>query len=250
MIKDAIRYIKEQLIKPDERIVDIQDANDVDRTFVIDEQGRALEIRPLDNRANYELELNTLTGLVDYIKSNQERNEHPLFIQVINEKKVALVSTLNSEGNRETLVLSHAIVPTFGFDTFYSVEKLIIALQAQFVQTKDRELILQVIGNIQEDNVRGTSDDGVSQAVTVKTGVASAVDVKVPNPVTLAPYRTFLEVEQPESEFIFRMKEGPSAAIFEADGGQWRNHAIQNIHDYLAAELADEIEDKRITIIS
>ena len=49
-------------------------------------------------------------------------------------------------------------------------------------------------------------------------------DVKVPNPVTLRPFRTFIEVEQPESKFIFRMREGGRCAIFEADGahGSWR----------------------------
>ncbi|MFR2552756.1 MAG: hypothetical protein ACLS8D_13125 [Clostridioides difficile] len=33
------------------------------------------------------------------------------------------------------------------------------------------------------------------------------------------------------------MKEGPSAALFEADGGAWRNEAIKNIKEYLAKEL-------------
>ena len=81
-------------------------------------------------------------------------------------------------------------------------------------------------------------------------GVASADDVIVPNPVELAPYRTFLEVEQPSSSFIFRMKNGPRGAIFEADGGAWRNQAILNIKEYLTKELAGEIESGRITIIA
>ncbi|CAI3541092.1 hypothetical protein CNEO3_1600010 [Clostridium neonatale] len=33
------------------------------------------------------------------------------------------------------------------------------------------------------------------------------------------------------------MKEGPSAALFEADGGAWRNKAILNIKAYLEKEL-------------
>lgn len=78
-----------------------------------------------------------------------------------------------------------------------------------------------------------------SQKVTVKTGVASVSDAVVPNPVTLAPYRTFPEVEQPESKFIFRMKEGPTAALFEADGGAWRNTAILGIKEYLKEALKD-----------
>ena len=33
-------------------------------------------------------------------------------------------------------------------------------------------------------------------------------DVIVPNPVKLRPYRTFAEIEQPESSYVFRIKDG------------------------------------------
>lgn len=71
----------------------------------------------------------------------------------------------------------------------------------------------------------------------------------VPNPVTLIPYRTFLEVQQPASDFIFRMKSscGVQCAIFEADGGTWKNEAMNNIKEYLKNELADL---KQFTVIS
>ncbi|OSB00487.1 hypothetical protein B2H85_13365, partial [Clostridium botulinum] len=65
--------------------------------------------------------------------------------------------------------------------------------------------------------------------------------------VTLAPYRTFPEIEQPLSRFIFRMQQGPSAAIYEADGGAWRNQAMQRIKAYLEEELKGI---KNINIIS
>ena len=50
-----------------------------------------------------------------------------------------------------------------------------------------------------------------------------------------------MEIEQPVSEFIFRMaeKQGITCALFEADGGAWKNAAMQNIKKYLEFELAD-----------
>ncbi len=72
----------------------------------------------------------------------------------------------------------------------------------------------------------------------------------VPNPVKLAPYRTFLEVLQPESDFIFRISEDRDGApIFKlvgADGGLWKYEAVNSIKSYLQSELED-VED--ITII-
>lgn len=95
-------------------------------------------------------------------------------------------------------------------------------------------------------------DDGVSQKATVKTGIASKGEALVPNPVTLMPYRTFVEVDQPISNFIFRMKEdkyskGIQCALYEADGGAWKIEAMENIKIYLVNELA---EYKNFIIIS
>ncbi|MCB5934466.1 hypothetical protein LI012_06315 [Caldibacillus thermoamylovorans] len=250
MIKEALKYLIDLSIKPDERVVDITDAEGNNRTFIIDSEGNSKEVKPLITRASEPLRINTLTGLVEYVKANLERTNSQFFLQVLDEKTVFLKGLLDSLGGRETLIIAEAITPAFNYGYFLSTEELIIAFQSKFVPTKDRDLLLKVVGNVKEENVRETGDNGVAQAVTIKTGVASAADVLVPNPVNLAPYRTFLEVEQPESSFIFRMKDGPVGAIFEADGGSWRNQAIANVREYLATELVSEIENKRITIIA
>lgn len=250
MIKEAIQYLLDLNIKPDERFVDITDTDGNARTFVVDSEGNSKEISPVISRAHQSLRINTLTGIISYIKANIERKNSNFYLQVFDEKTVYLKGTLDSEGERETLVEVNAIVPHFEYGRFMDTEQLIIAFQSKFTETTDRDLLLKVIGNVKEENVRTTGDTGVAQAITIKTGVASASDVVVPNPVQLAPYRTFLEVDQPISSFIFRMKDGPTGSIFEADGGAWRNQAITNVHDYLQKELESEIADGKIIIIA
>ncbi|MBD8005848.1 hypothetical protein [Bacillus norwichensis] len=250
MIKEAIKFVTNLGIKPAERKLNFMDQDGNLRNIIISDDGRPVEIASLNYLAKEALVINTLTGLVDYIQSNVERHDIPYFLHIVDHERVELTGVLQSDGKRETLVIARAIVPDFNYDYFLDSEQLIISLQSKFTKTKDRDLLLKVIGNVKEENVRQTGDNGIAQAVTIKTGVASADDVLVPNPVTLAPYRTFLEVVQPESDFIFRMKDGPRGAIFEADGGAWRNQAIENIRAYLSEELADEINDERITIIA
>jgi hypothetical protein len=41
-------------------------------------------------------------------------------------------------------------------------------------------------------------------------------------------------VEQPESKFVLRIKDGPQIALFEADGGEWRLAAMLRIKKFLA----------------
>lgn len=55
-------------------------------------------------------------------------------------------------------------------------------------------------------------------------------------------YRTFMEIEQPESEFVFRARKAdslPHFALFEADGGAWRIEAMKRIKAYLEENLKD-----------
>ena len=52
------------------------------------------------------------------------------------------------------------------------------------------------------------------------------------------------------SPFIFRINKDAGCALFDADGGMWRYHAIQNILEYLESSLSEEIEEGYISIIA
>ena len=91
----------------------------------------------------------------------------------------------------------------------------------------------------------------MTQKATIKTGISTVGDAIVPNPVTLRPFRTFVEVEQPESSFVFRMRQGDGrgveCAVYEADGGAWKNEAMESVKEYLKEGLK---EFPRYTVIS
>ena len=196
----------------------------------------------------------TLTALSDYIENcSEEFRGRKMIIHVVSPTEVHLISVLDADRRRETLFKAKAIVSEFSFNRWYDQENLMLGLQANFQPTADLNLILKVAGNIEKKNNAAYSDDGVSQIVTMQTGVATKADALVPNPARLKPFRTFQEVPQPESNFVFRIGDDdePAFKLVEAEGGIWRNEAIRNIKDYLFAMLADmpkEIQDM-ITII-
>lgn len=204
------------------------------------------------------IQVTTLTALVDYIKSNFDtKASEKLLIHVKSPVEVSLYSELRADAEREEYITCRALLPdNIEFDSFMNTESFNIMLQSSFTDRKVsqgnkevdfRKLLLQVTGCIRDNAVKQIGDDGVSQAATIKTGVASVADVKVPNPVILSPFRTFSEIEQPASKFIFRMQSGPRAALFEADGGVWRNVAMINIRTLLKEQLK---EFKNIEIIA
>jgi hypothetical protein len=195
------------------------------------------------------LEVNSLSGLVGYLKSKFDGDEK-LLVHVESPSLVTVSSVLNEDSNRKELIKAKALLPSFSFDRFHNPEEFNISLQACFVKNEDRNIMLKVVGNIREEQVNTIGDDGISQSVTAKMGVATVAQVQVPNPVVLAPYRTFVEVEQPESDFIFRMQNGPRCALFEADGGAWKLEAMKGIKSFLEELMNDEIAAQKIVIIA
>jgi hypothetical protein len=196
------------------------------------------------------LTVSTLSALVEYLKSDLDiKSSEKLLVHVISPEKVALYSELREDKDRETYIVCEALTPNnIVFDRFIDTDKFNIMLQSGFVnravfvddmEYDFKKLLLQVTGCIRDAAVKEYGDDGISQTATIKVGAATVSEVKVPNPVVLAPYRTFPEIEQPASKFIFRMESGPKAALFEADGGAWRNEAMNEIKNYLQEMLSD-----------
>ncbi|MDH6371791.1 hypothetical protein M2444_003590 [Paenibacillus sp. PastF-3] len=195
------------------------------------------------------LKVRNLSGIVEYIQNDYD-SQPPVLIHIESPTEVRVLSTFNRDKRRNILVQAEALLPTIPFKNFISVEEFIILLQSCFVQSVDRDTLLKVVGNIKEDNVKTTGDDGISQSVTAKTGITAVADVKLPNPVTLKPFRTFVEISQPTCSFVFRMQDGPRAALFEADGGAWKLQAMADIKEYLTKSLEQEIKSERVVIIA
>lgn len=196
-----------------------------------------------------ELVVRNLSGLVDYLVNNYDK-QPPVLVHVEGPTRVNVYSTYNRDMKRNVLIKAEALLPLIPFEKYMDVENFNILLQSCFVPNEHRTALLAVVGNIQEQNVTTVGDDGTSQQVTAKVGIATVSPVVLPNPVRLKPFRTFVEITQPESQFIFRMKSGPMAALIEADGGAWKLDAIDYIKAYLAEALAKEIENGKVTIIA
>jgi hypothetical protein len=199
------------------------------------------------------LQVWSLTAVVDYLKAVAEERdlieESDLVVHVVGSQTVTVMSGL-AEGDfpqRAYYLKASANVPKHPFGTYQDPESFIVWLLTSFVDTPERGAVLRLVGNLRDESVRQVSDDGVSQTVVARKGVARVENVDVPNPVALAPFRTFREITQPPSLFLLRLRGGgegklPEIALFEADGGTWSLDAMQGVRRYLQDQLGDENE--------
>ena len=202
--------------------------------------GGDLELAPVLMPAPDRLNIATLTGLVDYIAANRDELDLTKMVAVVESPtRVSLCGPLmHATEQRPVYVRCEPLLPSYKLETHLDSEHFNLMLQSCFVNTEDRATLLSFVACIAEESSVTTEDSGVGQVVVAKTGIARRGDVVAPSPVTLRPYRTFTEIEQPESPFVLRMRTpGPQLGLWVADGGKWRNDAMLNIKAFLESKL-------------
>lgn len=212
-----------------------------------------MDILPSGPVALNPLNTESLSSVADYIVHNTDQDAlggGRFVIHVSGPKEAVLYKEMNRDKHRDCLLKAEASVNGFPFGRFMDVESFIINLQSNFVQDENTAALLAFIASVKTDTGVEQSDDGVSQKVTARNGISLVASAKVPNPIILRPYRTFSEVEQPESAFVFRVKSeersGVTMALFEADGSAWKHTAIVEIRDF----FQDVLEGRDVILLA
>lgn len=196
------------------------------------------KIYPVNDPEVAPITCHTLTGLLDFYDALPTQDQGRVMFHIEDFNRVSIISELfGPEKQRETFITANAYKQDERFGVYVGHEEFMISILSMFVQDETTAKVLLIVGNLKSEAGATYSDDGLTQTVTAKTGIAKVENIDLPNPIILRPYRTFSDIDQPESSFILRLKQvdGGSiqAALFEADGAAWKNTAIASIKAYL-----------------
>lgn len=237
---------------------------DLSAPTIIERDGLEYSDRPLSRIPDPKpetIETTTLQSIVDFINMGVDKGSafpvERVIVHVKGPRSVSVLSECTTDGSRWERISADAVIPKIPFGDFLELERFNIILQSMFVDSGDRAGVLAITGNVSDKQVQEHADDGITQSVTVRAGIQRVGTAEVPNPVNLSPFRTFPDIEQPESPFILRLQPGardgmlPTAALFEADGTAWRLEAMGKIKAYFYEMLnAEDIESGNIVIIA
>lgn len=218
----------------------IEKIENMAETKVIEIGGRSFSSKPMysvDAPVCETLEVSSLDSLVSLICAESNSYEKA-YVIVRSPIYVEVKTGFFGNKQRDTLYSATAEVPYIQFGTFIPIEEMIINLKSKFEETADREYLIGLLGNISDEQSIRTTDDGITQQATVKSGIQLQQKENVRAIVRLKPYRTFTDVEQPDSDFLIRLRNG-QAALFEADGGAWKKQARENVAGYLSEKLKE-----------
>lgn len=194
--------------------------------------------------------VHSLLGFCTYINDGFDGlAKDDVMVVVYDTDYVALVSKLFGKDKQRESVIDATLcnVEKFPFGKFMTQEEFAIKFRSLFVPSEknDTNYVLSFVSKLYGGTSVTTEDDGITQQVGVSRGMSGkfAARESAKPIVKLAPYRTFREIEQPESEFLLRMRLDsdniPLVALFEADGGAWRITAMRRIAEYIAKACPD-----------
>ncbi|MBR3796014.1 MAG: hypothetical protein IKK34_08300 [Clostridia bacterium] len=222
--------------------------------------GDLVRIKPVEKEEAPTYRVFTLQGLIDYINDDPDDllSQFPrLIVHVADPRTVHLYTKTYGTDNSVRTMLATCVCTNkpYIFDVQYDREEFMVKLMSLFVQDENAKKVGSVVGNLTVEDATTIADDGMSQNVIVKSGIARKSSVKIENPVKLSPIRTFPDIKQPQSMFVLRIKNAadhaePKVALYDADGDQWKTKAVRSIHDYLAKGLEQLINDGKLSIIA
>lgn len=189
----------------------------------------------------------TLEGLRHFIDQGQGIEhqcivEDYAYLHIVSPVQVVLTGSIQPNNDNKRFIYAAAGYSplTFSFGRWSNLEDFVIALMSQFQPCDDINEILSMLGNLANEQIQENKDDGFSQTIQIRSGLTQKSNVKVENPVTLTPFRTFTEVEQPSSTCILRLRNDNNfiqCSLHESDGGLWKIWAIDNIRSWLQKQI-------------
>lgn len=174
----------------------------------------------------------------------------PYFVTIPDYKTVEVFTRAYADKRflRNELYKANATdVPGWGECEKLGFEQASIALQTRFQESVDREYALMLLSQITCGGKVTYNDNGIATTVVTQKGVALQGTEAIRPLVKLKPYRTFQEVEQPESLFLIRIDER-GISFTEADGGMWKLAARKTVKSYLESELAELVNSGDVVI--
>ncbi len=208
----------------------------------------ATKERVLEDWRHDLLKVSSLSSIVTYIKDNREEfKPEDLIIHVESHGSVNLYEKTTGEVKKRTHIMSAGMendAKVFPFGKFMGTEEFIIGLLSLFEEKGDRDTIVTVTGNLKSEKSLQNTDNGATTKYDAHHGVVCTLSkVSIPQVVLLYPFRTFRQIEQPGSTFVFRYRaDGDgiiSVGLFEADGGAWKHEAMSNIENYFREALPE-----------
>ena len=198
--------------------------------------------------------VNGLASVAELISAEIDRlptEALPVFVQICGARDINVFTGLDGDMKRDDLYFCTCDAPKFN-PGWREYDKAIIELRSMFVPNEGTDYLLDLLSRISKEDGVTTMDNGLTQQVEARSGIALKTKESIKPRVALKPFRTFAEIDQPESEFLVRVDDDGNIGLFEADGGTWELAAKRGIMEYITDDpspLSSLVYERKVVVM-
>ena len=192
-----------------------------------------------------------LDSIVALVMSELDRLEPmtlPVYIRVDSPTTVNVFTSWDEFYVRSPLYVAET-KPCGLRDGYRDFDTAIIELRSKVAPGEGVDYLLDLLSRINQENVVSITDNGITQTVEARSGIALKQMENIRPRVPLRPFRTFLEVEQPQSDYLVRINKEGQIGFFSADGGVWEMTARETIAKYFEVLLEEQISEDKVVVM-
>jgi hypothetical protein len=188
--------------------------------------------------------VSTLSSFAGYVSADPDGLDLKNWgwIHVESPSRVALVGSPDEVRQREIPLTCECPVQDLTALIRFDDPSLMIPAVIAMHNAGDKDDLLKMLATVTKTNSEVLLDDMGSQTKKVERGAGLKGWEAQKNPLSLAPFRTFPEIEQPVGLFVVRWNADGEVQLKASPDERWRVNAAQRVRAFLLALLGDDWE--------
>lgn len=185
--------------------------------------------------------LQTLQGIRGFV----DATDCPMlsFINIVSPTHMVGFGKVGENGRLQALFTAQAKTKEFPYGRQLTMEDFILNVQVCFEDSEDKTELLSAVSRVVQNSQVVQEDDGITQTLEIKSGIALKENKRISPVRNLAAYRSFPGFASPVAPFLFRAhkdEKGVKFSLTDMAGDNW----IGATMEALRAELNTILEGK------
>jgi len=192
--------------------------------------GNMMEVKP----HFITLEVQTLEGILGYTQA--ELTPTLDFINIMSPTHIVGYGTVGKSQYRAQLLTAKAKTKEFPYGRQLSMEDFILNVQVCFAECDDKAELLSAVSRVVQNSQVVQEDDGITQTLEIKSGIALKENKRISPVRNLEAYRSFPGFASPAAPFLFRAhkdEKGVKFSLTDMAGDNWIGATMEALRSEL-----------------
>jgi len=158
------------------------------------------------------------------------------FINIVSPTHMIGFGRVGENGRLQPLFTAQAKTKEFPYGRPLSMEDFVLNVQVCFAESEDKTELLSAVSRVVQNSQVVQEDDGITQTLEIKSGIALKENKRISPVRNLEAYRSFPGFASPFAPFLFRAhkdEKGVKFSLTDMAGDNWIGATMEALRNEL-----------------